>query len=111
MEHMPRYAAVIDPARTQDAAKLAGASVALYLPNTTVPIPGPIGPATLSNPFTTSTGAIEFWLAAPQQVDVQVTPFGWTAAETISGVRCAATTPVPSTLTAFGGQVTIWFPN
>ena len=58
---MPRYAAVIDQARTQGTAKLAGASVAVYLPNTTNSIPGtldagPIGPATLSNPFTTSTG-------------------------------------------------------
>jgi hypothetical protein len=109
---MPRYAAVIDIAKTAGVAKLGGGTVQVNIPNTSVPIPATLyaGPATLSNPFTTSTGAVEFWLAAPEQVDVAITPMGQPA-QTVSGIKCATTTPVANPITAFGGRVTNWFLN
>src|ERR1700683_4721192 len=109
---MPRYAAVLDIAKTAGTAALVGASVAARIPGTTGPTPqplysGPTGTATLTNPFTTTSGAVEFYLAAPQAVDVQITPAG-APRTTISSVKCATTTPIASAMTA-NGKVVNWF--
>lgn len=58
-----------------------GAAVAVYQPGTTTPITGTLysdgtSGTTLSNPFTSGTGAISFYLASPQRVDIGVTPAG-----------------------------------
>jgi len=109
---MIRYGCNLDIAKTQGVAAQAGASVAVRVPGTTVALPvtlyaGPSGPATLSNPFTTATGMINFHLGARQQVNVQITLAGG-AAQTFSNVRVDASQPMPSPLSA-NGQVANWF--
>lgn len=87
-------------------------SVAVRLPGTTVNVPGtifahPISGATLANPFTAAAGSIDFYLQAPQVVDLQVTPPGQPA-QTVAQVPVSHLRHNYTPLTAFGGKVMNW---
>ena len=63
---------------------------------------------TLANPYTTPNGAVGFWLASQQAVDVTVTPTVGSPA-TVANQQATAAVAQHQTMTAFGGKVTNWF--
>ena len=110
---MSRWAVSFDIAKTYGKTVIAGATVAVRIRGTTVNIPGPIfadrqGGTTLSNPFTTAPGNIDFYLTAPQVVDILVTPTGQPP-QTHMAVQVSTPTPTHQPLRSAGGLVLGWF--
>lgn len=95
---MSRWGVSFDIAKTYGKTVIAGATVTVRIPGTTVPIPGPLfadrqGGTTLANPFTTAPGNIDFYLNYPQPVDILVTPTGQPP-QTHAAVQVSNPTPV-----------------
>jgi hypothetical protein len=109
---VPRFEVSVDISITQGKGVLAGASVAVLIPGTSVPIPQVLygdrqSPNTLSNPFTTAPGNIDFFLAAPRLVDIKITPTGQPA-QTLASVPVTNPTPVAQPI-KMGSSVMNWF--
>jgi hypothetical protein len=107
-----RVQVVLDARKIPAKTALASASVAVNVPGKSAAVPGPLyqgptGPTTLSNPFTTASGAVNFYMGAPQTVDLTVTPSGQPAIA-VPSVPVTAAVPTHNTLSS-GGRVVNWF--
>jgi len=107
-----RVRVVLDAAKMPGKTTLASASVTVNVPGRAAAVPGalyqgPTGSATLSNPFTTPNGAVNFYMGTPQVVDITVTPSGQPAIP-LPNVPVTAAVPTHSTLSS-GGRVVNWF--